>query len=126
MRETTITHNATFSARVYDQGMPRCFGIDYTKHGEHYLSVHAISPTFDGAQAEASALMRRWALDDQIKTLRDGFGKVARMDPDGPIYARLCDILDQADDATLIAARNANIKWVSSLALNRCIRRGIN
>jgi hypothetical protein len=60
-----------------------------------------------------------------IESLRNSFGALARMDPEGPIYRRLCNILDRADDVALLTAKDASIKFVSSLALNRCIRRGL-
>jgi len=64
-------------------------------------------------------------LATDIQTLCHAFAKVERMDPDGPIYAKLIDILDRADDAALIVAHKANIRFVSKLAFNRMIRRGL-
>ena len=65
-------------------------------------------------------------IQTQIEMLRKAFGKIGRMDPEGPAYKRLCAILDRADNAALIAARDAKIAFVSPLALNRCIKRGLN
>jgi hypothetical protein len=60
-----------------------------------------------------------------IATISEAFGKLDRMDPGGPIYAKLCALLDRADDEALKAAYAAKIKFVSPLAFNRMIRRGL-
>lgn len=65
-------------------------------------------------------------MDQMIETLRCAYGKHERMDPDGKAYKGICDLLDRADDATLKAVHAANIKFVSMLAFNRMIRRGIH
>ena len=65
-------------------------------------------------------------MNQMIKTLRDYFGAVERLDPDGKAYKGLCAILDKADDKALKAVHAANIKFVSVLAFNRMIRRGIH
>lgn len=60
--------------------------------------------------------------DMQIAVLREKFGNMHGMDPAGPIYAKLCAILDKADHAALKAVVAADIKFVSSLARNRLMR----
>lgn len=60
-----------------------------------------------------------------IALLREAFGAVDRIDPEGPSYRRLCRILDKADDDALRAVHRAKIKFVSLLAMNRLIRRGL-
>jgi hypothetical protein len=60
-----------------------------------------------------------------IETMRDLYGKIEAIDPCQPTYIKLCGFLDSLDDDTLKALSDARIKWVSSLSLNRCIRRGI-
>lgn len=60
-----------------------------------------------------------------IEQLRFLFGKVERLDPEGPAYAGLCRILDKASDAALWAVANADIKFASELAMNRVHRRGL-
>ena len=62
---------------------------------------------------------------ETINLLREAFGKIERIDPAGPAYARLCDILDRADDAALTAVYRARIPFASLLAGNRMYRRGI-
>jgi hypothetical protein len=64
-------------------------------------------------------------MTSQINELRSTFGALQTMDPDGMIYRRLCNILDRADDNALVAIYHANIKFVSRLAFNRMIRRGV-
>lgn len=60
-----------------------------------------------------------------IVSLRAAFGKLERLDPDGPTYNSLCALLDRADNDALKAVHAAGIKFVSALAFNRMIRRGI-
>lgn len=60
-----------------------------------------------------------------IETLRSEFGSIKNIDPAGGAYKSLCAILDSAADQTLLDLRAADIRFVSSLALNRCLRRGI-
>ena len=65
------------------------------------------------------------AMNAKIETLRDAFGKLEKMDPDGAVYAGLCKTLDRASDDALRAAYAAKIKFVSSMAFNRMMRRGL-
>lgn len=58
----------------------------------------------------------------QIVALRNEFGKMQGMDPSGPVYARLCAILDKADKVALRALVAADIKFVSKLAAVRLMR----
>lgn len=60
-----------------------------------------------------------------IEALRASFDKLQTLDPDGPLYQRLCALLDSCTDEALIFAKDSGIRFVSSLALNRCIRRGL-
>lgn len=60
-----------------------------------------------------------------IDMLRKEFGRLERLNPDGPIYRKLVDILDNANDEALVAIKDAKIPFVSALALNRCIRRNL-
>lgn len=65
------------------------------------------------------------ATNQMIASLVAIFGKVDRMDPSGPIYAGIIDLLDRADNEALKAVYKARIRFVSALALNRMVRRGI-
>lgn len=60
-----------------------------------------------------------------IQTLRNEFAKIEAIDPSSAAYKNLVALLDRCDDEAILAAKNAGIKFVSSLALNRCIRRGL-
>lgn len=60
-----------------------------------------------------------------VEILRKEFGKIERIDPNGKLYEGLVLFLDKADDAALLEIKDAGIKFVSTLALNRCIRRGL-
>ena len=59
----------------------------------------------------------------QIKTLQDAYGAVKTMDPSGGTYDNLCKFLDACEDGKLVALADAKIKWVSTLANNRIIKR---
>lgn len=62
---------------------------------------------------------------DQIFTLRREYAGVKSVDPSQPTYRKLCAKLDDMSDARLQQLALANIKWISPLAINRCIRRGV-
>jgi len=62
---------------------------------------------------------------ETIDMLRREFGRLKRLQPGGPIYRKLADILDNASDEALIAIKDAKIPFVSGLALNRCILRDL-
>lgn len=62
-------------------------------------------------------------IDQMVVTLRDAFGNHERMSDAS--YRKLCAILDRAGDEALVAAYRAKIKFVSRLAFNRIVRRGI-
>ena len=78
-----------------------------------------------GTDREIGEGITTMSLADNIDLLRAGFANLDRMDPDGPVYRGICAVLDSADDAALVAVRAADIKFVSRLALNRMIRRGL-
>jgi len=61
-----------------------------------------------------------------IETVRNEYSKINTIDPDGPSYKKLTNLLDRCDDDLLIELSKADIKWVSSLALTRCIKRGLD
>ena len=63
--------------------------------------------------------------EQQISDLRRTYAKVRTVDPSGETYRRLCALLDRMDNDTLAGFAGAGIPWVSSLALNRCVRRGL-
>ena len=62
---------------------------------------------------------------DHIETLRKEYAKINSIDPCAPSYPRICKFLDAMGDEMLIQIKESGIKWLSGLALNRCIKRGI-
>lgn len=60
-----------------------------------------------------------------IQEITKAFAKISKIDPDSEAYKKLIEILDSANDRTLKQLANAKIKFISSLAFNRCVRRGI-
>jgi len=60
-----------------------------------------------------------------IEKLRIEYNKINSIDPCMPTYNNLCKYLDKMSDENLKIVRDSNIKWVSSLARNRCTTRGI-
>jgi len=64
-------------------------------------------------------------LKANIEALRKEMSKIDRIDPDGPLYKKIIELLDKTNDEGLLLIKDANIPFVSALALNRCIRRGL-
>lgn len=62
---------------------------------------------------------------DKINELRFKWGKIERVDPDGDGFNKLVRFLDSLPDETIKGLVYAKIKWVSSLALNRAVSRGL-
>jgi hypothetical protein len=58
-------------------------------------------------------------MSELLVKLRTAYSAIDRVDPDGVAYKTLCAFLDKQDTATLTELAQANIKWVSKLALNR-------
>ncbi|CTQ45708.1 hypothetical protein [Roseibium aggregatum] len=63
--------------------------------------------------------------EKQIAELRAGYAKINRVGVESPAYDRLVKMVDNFDDETMLQIKDAGIKWMSSLALTRCIRRGL-
>lgn len=61
----------------------------------------------------------------KIEELRSAYASIKTIDPEGLAYKQLCLFLDARSDEELKELALAGIKWVSSLSLNRCIRRGV-
>jgi hypothetical protein len=60
-----------------------------------------------------------------VQTLRTEFAQIERIDPSNPSYKKMIALMDRCTDQALVEIKDAGIKFVSSLALNRCIRRGL-
>lgn len=60
-----------------------------------------------------------------IQEITKAFAKISKIDPDSESYKKLIKILDDSSDQTLKQLANAKIKFISQLAFNRCVRRGI-
>ena len=54
-----------------------------------------------------------------VDTLRDAYAVVDRVDPTTPAYHGVCRLLDQMSQDDLKMLRDANIRWLSSLADER-------
>ena len=61
-----------------------------------------------------------------IDQLRSAYGKLKKIDPASDTYKRLISILDKADEKTLKALVSADINFVTPLARNRLVRKGMN
>jgi hypothetical protein len=71
-------------------------------------------------KAETSFLTQQ-----QIAILRGEYERIETIDPCQPTYDKLCETLDAMPDALLMQIANAEIKFMSLLARNRCNRRNI-
>jgi hypothetical protein len=58
-----------------------------------------------------------------IEALRSQYSKIGLMGVTSPKYEQLTRFLDAQDTPTLIILRDAKIKWVSALAINRINKR---
>lgn len=56
---------------------------------------------------------------EQVAELRNSYGAIDRIDPEGRAYAGLVAILNATSQDDLKMLADAGIKWVSSLARNR-------
>ena len=61
-----------------------------------------------------------------LTTLRNNYGHIQSIDPEGGTYEKLCDFLDGLSDDHITILKDARIKWVSSLARNRYYRRNLH
>lgn len=64
-------------------------------------------------------------LDAKAAILREEYGKIQRMDPEGELCTRLLAVLDTVDDKTIVYLAKADIPFVSPLARNRAARRNL-
>ena len=60
-----------------------------------------------------------------VQAVRKAFNGINGIDPCGETYPKLIALLDRSDDDTIKALAAANIKFVSKLALNRCVTRNL-
>ena len=60
---------------------------------------------------------------EQISQLRDAYGRIKRADPQNLLHFH--SIFTECTDAGLKQLAGARISFVSKLALNECIRRGM-
>lgn len=61
----------------------------------------------------------------QIAILQMEYDRIKSIDPSQPTYTKLCATLDAMPDPLLKQISGAGINFMSALAFNRCIRRGI-
>jgi hypothetical protein len=62
---------------------------------------------------------------DQLNKLRDSFKKIETIDPESETYLKLRKKIEDMSPETLKQIISAKIKFLSSLALNTAIRKGI-
>ncbi len=75
-----------------------------------------------GGEAEKPGLMS----PQQLTVLRNRFLVIKKIDPESKTYKELTSWLDKAPDALLKQLAGANIMFVSKLAQNRVLRRGLD
>ena len=64
-------------------------------------------------------------MQSMINEIRSKMETVTALDPCGKFYQQTCALLDRLDAKGLKQVHEANIKFVSALAFNRMIRRGM-
>ena len=60
---------------------------------------------------------------EQIKRLRQEFGKINKVDPESPTMRKLRDMIKAMSDDDLEEIKNAKIPFVSGIALSEIVRR---
>lgn len=63
--------------------------------------------------------------DAHLAELRTGYATITGIDPCQPTYGKITAMLDAMDDAQIVQIAKAEIKFLSLLATNRVIRRGL-
>ena len=61
----------------------------------------------------------------QLTVLRNSMARINKVDPESPTYEKMIKLLDDASDELLKQLAGAEIKFISMLARNRVMRRGI-
>ena len=61
----------------------------------------------------------------QIDALRKEYAKIGSVDPSSKTYGNLTDFLDSLSDEMLKQLSQAKVKFISGLALNRVVKRGL-
>lgn len=64
-------------------------------------------------------------MNAQIEALRTAYATIKTINPEGAGYKKLIALLDSMDNELLKIVSAAGINFVSLLAYNRCMRRGI-
>jgi hypothetical protein len=64
--------------------------------------------------------------DEQLTKLRAEYAHIQTIDPAGPTYPKLCTFLDGLPDSRLCQLAGAGVKFLSMLARNRCVTRGLS
>lgn len=62
--------------------------------------------------------------EDQLAVLRAAYRDLRAIDPVSPTYSALTGALDGLDNTALRQLAKADVRFISALSLNRCIRRG--
>lgn len=63
--------------------------------------------------------------ETQLADLRTSYATIQSVDPCLPVYGKMTALLDGMSDEMLVQVSKADIKWLSSLAINRVTRRGL-
>lgn len=62
----------------------------------------------------------------QLTVLKNSMARIERIDPESPTYGKIVKMLDNASDTLLKQLAGAQINFISMLARNRVMRRGLD
>lgn len=62
----------------------------------------------------------------QIEALREAYGKIKSINPEGVSYKKMVSLLESMDDELIKIVRDASIKFMSNVAWRICSVRGLN
>lgn len=60
---------------------------------------------------------------EQLRQLKGAYGRIDRIDPCGPAYGRMVEMLDKASDVALQQLFDAKIKFLGLMAAGRLVAR---
>jgi len=69
--------------------------------------------------------MRKEFTATEIETLRTEYARLQTVDPCAPTYQSLRTLIGHLDESALRQLAAARIKFVSSMAVNAAVRRGV-
>lgn len=114
-----ITADSHRPFSVYES---RCEGGDYRSYGHN--EFYQLDDAVERAKAvPAIGRVRDLFGGQTVEKFAAAWNSLKQLDPDGPVYEKLCATLDGADTEALKVLHDMDIKWIYMLARNRILAR---